>query len=458
MGGETFDWWYDGNPAGSLRSVALAGRAGRRRGRAQPRIGCRSTARERLGQFSVHAVTAPEARGLGIFRALELRHEEQGKERGSACVLAFASEPTRPLFLGPLGWTQIDRRRIWARPLPRGPRGRPVERFGARHDAVSTSVARRLGNHVTRSSEYLNWRYLDASREYRAVESEGGGYAVVGFTRKRGRRVALLMELVAEPGDFGVLLGNALAEAHGTVALLAVPSPVLTRPTARPPRLRADAVSARLHGQGARGAAGRAAGGVDRLVRGYGLPLIVAGESSSSRSRSTPSTRRSRPRCPKIRALAALVDEVVVLADGAVPGVLPANCRVRTFRSSTKAGRGARFEAALARELGGLRGGAVVAHMCPIYAVLAAPLVRPLGVPLVLWFTHWKASRLLRAAERVSTAVVSVDERSFPLESEKVRAIGHGIDVSEFSCVVAAPAGSACWRSGATRRRRVSAR
>jgi glycosyltransferase involved in cell wall biosynthesis len=141
---------------------------------------------------------------------------------------------------------------------------------------------------------------------------------------------------------------------------------------------------------------------------------------------------------PKIRALAALVDEVVVLADGAVPGSLPANCRVRTFRSSTKAGRGLRFEAALARELPGLRGGgAVVAHMIPLYAVLAAPLVRPLRIPLLLWFTHWKASRLLRAAERVSTAVVSVDRRSFPTESRKVHAIGHGIDLSEFSCAPA---------------------
>ena len=137
---------------------------------------------------------------------------------------------------------------------------------------------------------------------------------------------------------------------------------------------------------------------------------------------------------PKIAALAALVDEVVVLADGAVDGVLPTNCRVRTFRSRRKVGRGARFEAALARELPGLRGGAVLAHMCPIYSVLAAPLVRPLRVPLLLWFTHWRASRLLQAAERVSTAVVSVDRRSFPIESEKVSAIGHGIDLSEFFC------------------------
>jgi glycosyltransferase involved in cell wall biosynthesis len=144
---------------------------------------------------------------------------------------------------------------------------------------------------------------------------------------------------------------------------------------------------------------------------------------------------------PKIRALAALVDEVVVLADGAVPGVLPENCRVRTFRASRRALRGARFEAALARELPGLRGGAVVAHMCPIYAVLAAPLVRPLRIPLVLWFTHWRASDLLKAAERLSTAVTSVESRSFPLPSRKRRAIGHGIDLSEFPC--APPRGGA---------------
>lgn len=137
---------------------------------------------------------------------------------------------------------------------------------------------------------------------------------------------------------------------------------------------------------------------------------------------------------PKIRALAGLVDEVVVLADGAVEDVLPPNCRVTTFRARHKAGRGVRFEAALARELRGLRGGAVVAHMCPIYAVLAAPLVRPLRIPLVLWFTHWRTSRLLAAAERLSSAVTSVDERSFPLDSKKVRAIGHGIDLSEFAC------------------------
>lgn len=135
----------------------------------------------------------------------------------------------------------------------------------------------------------------------------------------------------------------------------------------------------------------------------------------------------------KLHALAALVDEVVVLTDGAVPGVLPANCRVVEFGASTQAGRGARYAAALARELVRRpRPVAVVAHMCPIYAVLAAPLVRPFGVRLLLWYTHWHASGLLRAAERLCDAIVSVDVRSFPLASAKVVPLGHGIEVEEF--------------------------
>ena len=141
----------------------------------------------------------------------------------------------------------------------------------------------------------------------------------------------------------------------------------------------------------------------------------------------------------KIRALASRIDQVTVLADGAVADVLPENCRVRLFRSPRKLDRGLRFEAALLRELRP-RPAAVIAHMCPIYAVLAAPLVRPLRVRLVLWYTHWAASQLLRLAEKASSVVITVDRRSFPLSSKKVRAIGHGIDVREFSCRDGEPA------------------
>jgi glycosyltransferase involved in cell wall biosynthesis len=136
----------------------------------------------------------------------------------------------------------------------------------------------------------------------------------------------------------------------------------------------------------------------------------------------------------KIRALAARVDEVVVLADSVVAEALPDNCVAHSFAAPSQAGRGARYIAALAPEL--LRKPvAVVAHMSPIFALLAAPLARPLRVPLLLWFTQQAAGPSLQTAERVVDRLLTVDERSIPLRSSKVRAIGHGIDVAALPCV-----------------------
>jgi hypothetical protein len=127
---------------------------------------------------------------------------------------------------------------------------------------------------------------------------------------------------------------------------------------------------------------------------------------------------------PKIRALAERVDEVVVLAQSGRGDGLPGNVEVRTFGAPSRAQRVWRFERELARAL---PADAVVAHMIPAYVVLAAPIVRARRTPLLLWYTHWKATLTLRAAERLATAIVSVDRRSFPLASPKVRPIGHGI-------------------------------
>src|SRR5579862_2904081 len=65
----------------------------------------------------------------------------------------------------------------------------------------------------------------------------------------------------------------------------------------------------------------------------------------------------------KLRALAERFDELSVIELGA----------------DARLGRGARLARALARELVP-RPVAVLAHMSPIYATIAAPLARPLGV------------------------------------------------------------------------------
>src|SRR5262245_6950156 len=72
--------------------------------------------------------------------------------------------------------------------------------------------------------------------------------------------------------------------------------------------------------------------------------------------------------------------------------------------------------------------------MSPIYAVLASPLARLRRVRVLLWYTQLRTNPLLERAVRVVDVVLTVDERSFPFASEKVRAVGHGIDVSRFEC------------------------
>jgi len=133
-------------------------------------------------------------------------------------------------------------------------------------------------------------------------------------------------------------------------------------------------------------------------------------------------------------ALARRCDEVVVLCDHAGRHALPENVRLRTFGSSRRVGRGLAFERALAAEVlpRARRPDAVLAHMIPQFLTLAWPLCAPLRIPLGLWYTHWNADRALRLSTRLADVLLSVDRRSFPLRSPKVRGIGHAIDVRRF--------------------------
>jgi glycosyltransferase involved in cell wall biosynthesis len=149
---------------------------------------------------------------------------------------------------------------------------------------------------------------------------------------------------------------------------------------------------------------------------------------------------------PQVAALARQVDELVVVADKIVESALPENGRGRSFSSPTKAGRGARLIEAVAQEQPALRRdhGAVIVHMCPVYALLSAPIVRGSRLPLVMWWVHWKIDRVVIAAERVCTAVCTVDPRTFPMQSKKLHALGQGIDMASFPLAerVPPPAGA----------------
>lgn len=140
----------------------------------------------------------------------------------------------------------------------------------------------------------------------------------------------------------------------------------------------------------------------------------------------------------KIAALARRVDEVVVICDRGVEGVLPENCRLRVFGAPTRKERAWRYLSALVGELRDPPV-AVIGHMVPLYTLVAAPFVRLRRVPLMLWYTHWKAHIVLRMAGVVCTHLLSLDVRSYPLRSRKVHGIGHGIDLREFPCQPTTP-------------------
>jgi GNAT superfamily N-acetyltransferase len=220
LSGAEFDWWFSRNPAGSLMSVAQDN--GRVVGVAAHSLYRMVLGgRERDATFSVHATTDPVARGRGIFVGLERKHEQEAEARGAAVVLAFASAPTAPLFLGPLGWTEVGRLRVWARPLPRLRLARAaaerIDRFDFEGDAAAV-----WPNHIVRDAEYLNWRYLDSPRDYVAYRA-GGGYTVLGHKRHRGRPIALVADLV---GPVRPLLRACVAGVKpGARALIALPGP-----------------------------------------------------------------------------------------------------------------------------------------------------------------------------------------------------------------------------------------
>jgi hypothetical protein len=191
MTGSEFDWWFDGNPAGSLRSVAvIGGRVVGVAGHSLYRVVL--DGEEAVASASVHAVTDPSARGRGIFVELERRHEREAKERGVACVLAFASAPTAPLFLGPLGWSPIGKLRVWARPAW-GTAAKVSSALGV------GDAAERWPNHVVRDGAYLRWRYVDSPRGYELFSTDAG-YAVVWPAKlHRGRTISVVADHVGPP-------------------------------------------------------------------------------------------------------------------------------------------------------------------------------------------------------------------------------------------------------------------
>jgi GNAT superfamily N-acetyltransferase len=258
---EEFAWWFDRNPAGEgIVSVAVDG--GEVVG-----VAAMSFFRTALDgtetrlAIPVNVATDPRYRGQGVFSRLELQNEAAAAASGSPLTVTFPNGASYPIFVKRLGWTDLPRLRLWARPLRAGAvaryvlgrpgkrgglrppaaaasskRGldvRPVERFDQRMDELGRRAAAGYGSHFVRDAAYFNWRYLDSPRDYRCFGAYRGeelrGVAVIGHTFKHGVSAGFLADLVTAPDgrdETRALLTRAVEEVRGGAdALVLLPPP-----------------------------------------------------------------------------------------------------------------------------------------------------------------------------------------------------------------------------------------
>jgi GNAT superfamily N-acetyltransferase len=258
---EEFAWWFDRNPAGE-GIVSLAVDANEVVG-----VAAMSFFRTALDgavtrlAIPVNVATDPRYRGLGVFSTLERENEAAAAEAGSPVTVTFPNGASHPIFIRHLGWADLPKLRLWARPLRAGavaryalgrpgPRGglrepspeprelggfevRPVERFGEELDELGERAGTAYANHFVRDAEYFNWRYLDSPRDYRCFgayqEGRLEGVAVVGHTFKHGVSAGFLADLVVGPKESAALralLRRAVQEVRGGAdALVLLPPP-----------------------------------------------------------------------------------------------------------------------------------------------------------------------------------------------------------------------------------------
>jgi glycosyltransferase involved in cell wall biosynthesis len=141
----------------------------------------------------------------------------------------------------------------------------------------------------------------------------------------------------------------------------------------------------------------------------------------------------------QIRALRAEGDVIVVANEvrRVPPDLEGAVLTLGKERGNGRTRRTARYLTIVARLAVTRRVGALLAHMCPVYLVLAAPITKVARVRTALWFVHPSDTPMLRLAERLADVVVTAMPGSYPRRAAKVLPIGHAIDTDHIQeCAV----------------------
>lgn len=242
-GGEVLPWRYRRSPHGEPVLQVAAGADGALVSSyaCNPRV----VSSKGAGTFTVgqtgDVMTAPEARGKGVFSALDAAAMEAARERGWPFAFGLPNRASAHIFTRDLGWEHVGDLRPWTFVLvaDRGAReermraGRaasagvpwtawrgtmargklrkrffgkinvvPLPKFGEDADAIAERVAAEEEWFVRRGHADLNWRFFDApSGRFRAhgvFEPSGdlAGWCVVQLP-ERGEFVGYVAEVVA---------------------------------------------------------------------------------------------------------------------------------------------------------------------------------------------------------------------------------------------------------------------
>ena len=235
-GGEVLPWRYDQGPHGAALTTVVDGDEGLL---ASYACGPRRLAgdREVLVGETGDVMTAPDARGGGLFSGLDRATMAAARDAGWPVVFGLPNRASAHIFVRDLGWEEVGQLRPWTFVLVgdagaraermkvsrlaaatvawtawRGTmaRGRLRKRFFARCNVVpiarfkpeADAVAARHPWFIRRDHEYMNWRFVDAPsgrfRCHGVYQPDGSmcGWCVVQLP-ERGETAGYVVDLVA---------------------------------------------------------------------------------------------------------------------------------------------------------------------------------------------------------------------------------------------------------------------
>ena len=149
-----------------------------------------------------------------------------------------------------------------------------------------------------------------------------------------------------------------------------------------------------------------------------------------------------------IRVLAARCEYVDVLTMYRGTYLPPDNVRVFSAgreHGLSKAARLESFYRRLSRLLLTRRYDAGLAHMMPLFAVLAGPLLTARGISTTIWYTHRQRSLHLRAGLLMSRSDVSADGSSFPTRRTNCASSSMASTATSTRLLLSLLAGGARW-------------